>query len=86
MARLPPPPRSTDSYINGVFAIVMYFVLTYLSWKFLPFILRQLFGVVFGFLCFVQVVGLWREYWQIGDDWQQNPLTGEWSKPKYRQS
>eukprot|EP00978_Attheya_sp_CCMP212_P025243 scaffold80865_cov55-Attheya_sp.AAC.6 len=86
MAHLPPPPRSPDSYKNGLFAIVLYFVLTYLSWKFLPFILRQLFGVVFGVFCFAQVFGLWREYWQIGDDWQQNPLTGEWSKPKYRQS
>lgn len=73
-------PISFSSLFNAVFAIVLYESLCYMSWSFMPAVLRHVCAAIFGFLCILQVFGLVQEL--RGDDWMRNPVAGEWTKLK----
>jgi hypothetical protein len=70
-----PPRRSTASYTNGILAVLIYGGLAYGAW-YMPYV--WLLSVPLGFFSMLQVFGLVMEY--MGNDIQQNPRTGEWSK------
>lgn len=79
------PRQTSESYFNSVFAIVLYGSLS--RWTFgLTFdydanvtVFTKTFGVIFGFLCALQVFGFVTECLYINDT--KNPLTGEWDSP-----
>jgi hypothetical protein len=89
LATMAPPRRSKASYINAVFAIFLYGIPAWWLWYqfansnstiwlggWNPLIVPC--AIVLSFLSLLQIFGLYQEY--IGNDWQQHPITTEWSK------
>ena len=75
------PRQTTASYINAVFGIMMYGFLSFVSWEkgasYIGGFLATILFVSFGFLSFVQVIGLVLECMGIND--HKNPVTHEWA-------
>ena len=81
-----PPRRTWPSYRNGIFGVVMYglpafgLILLFANsnmtgwWS----LLTVPAAIICSFLSLLQVFGLYQEY--IGNDWQRNPRTLEWTK------